>query len=229
MGWMTSSFTDSAVSILLRIWLYLVPLGQRLIPYAPERLTRDAIARALQPHPRLWGWSDQGERRHAARCSYRDAFPAANADDFIAETITTRARCLATGMTYAARVQAGRRSRLVHPLVVNKDKGPFIVAHLHYAIDPVVQLSLLSAYEDRRLRWAVYPAQPRGAPRWEGERSLLLAGRMPAALSEALLYVSEPGWLIEALRHLRGGGGLLIALDSLLDARRSAETFLEVG
>jgi hypothetical protein len=214
----------------LHAWRHLVPVGQPLIPYLPERVVRAAIARALRPDPQLWGWSADGERRRCARCSYRQAFPHEDADSLIAEAIAARARSLATAMTYIARAQAGRRSRLVQPLALPDTGGaPCIVAHLHCAIDPALQLALIAANSERRLRWAVYPAQPEGARRWGGERSLLLAGRMPRTLSEAFLYVTEPSWTIEALCHLERGGSMLIALDSLLDARREPFTFLRIG
>ena len=220
----------SLVSVLLRAWRYLVPVGQPLVPYAPERLTRAALSRALRPCPQLWGWSAEGERRRSALRSYRWAFPDEDADAFISAAILARADSLATAMTYIARTQAGRRSELVRPAALpDAGGGPCIIAHLHYAIDPVVQLALIAASGEGRLRWAVYPAQPRGARRWEGERSLLLAGRMPPALAESMLYVTELSWLIEALRHLGQRGSVLLALDSLLDARRAPDTFLEIG
>jgi hypothetical protein len=227
---MTARFRHSAASALLSTSRCLVAAGKPLVPYAPERVTRAALARALGPYPQLWGWSGDGERRRSARCSYERAFPHEDPDAFIAEAIAARALALATSMTYIARTHAGRRSKLVQPLtLVDANEAPCIITHLHYAIDPALQLALIAANDGRRLRWAVYPARPSGARRWAGERSLLLAARIPHMLSETLLYVSEPSWLIEALRHLKLGGSVLLALDSLLDARRAPATFLEIG
>jgi hypothetical protein len=222
--------THPVVRRLLRAWQHLVPIGQLVLPHLPERFSRAVLARALRPYPQLWGWASQGERRHFARLSYQLAFPGEDADAFIIQTIAARADAIATSMTYIARTQGRRASDLLQAgRLTGDEQRPCVVTYLHYAIDPAVQLAILSANADRQLRWVVYPVQPGAARRWEGERSLFLSARIPRALCDTMLYVSEPSWLIEALSHIRGGGGVLLALDSLLDARRAPARWLSIG
>jgi hypothetical protein len=222
--------TRLSIPGLLHLWRHLVPTGQQALPYLPERLSRALLEKALRPHPELWGWSTESDRRYFACESYRRAFPEEDAEAFLAAATGERARALATSLTYIARTQAGRRSGLIEPHGLEGSiQEPCIVAHLHYSIDPVIQLALLAANTRGRLKWAVYPAQPDGTFRREGERSLFLAATIPDSISEALLYVNEPSWLVAGLRHVKQGGSLLIALDSLLDSRRPSSASLSVG
>ncbi len=215
--------------VLLWGWRFVVLLGHRALPHVPERWGRIILTRLLKALPQLSGWSAQSERRHAAYSSYRLAFPHEDATEFMAALDAARASALATSMTHIARVQAGRESALVRPLTLTGgDIDPCVIAHLHYAIDPAAQLAVLAASTSRDLRWVVYPAQPTSR-RWGAERSLLLAGRVPDSISQRMLYVTESSWLIEALRHVRHGGSLLVALDTLLDSHRKPSSSLRVG
>jgi hypothetical protein len=215
---------------LLRASRLLVRPAQLLVARLPERLSRALLARALAPFPQLWGWSVDGERLRCARCSYRRAFPGGDSETFLREATATRASALAASLTYLARTQAGRPCSVLEPVALGDGDGrPCIVAHLHYAIDPAPQVAFMEANRGRDMRWAVYPAQAGRARRWEGERSLFLAGGVPKSIASRLLYITDASWLTEALRHLRRGGGVLLALDAAMDSRRSPSVWLRVG
>jgi hypothetical protein len=98
-----------------------------------------------------------------------------------------------------------------------------------------MQLSLLAANSDREFRWVVYPQSspgrpPRGELRRDFRHNLWLSGSsIPDAIAKTFLYVTDPSWLLAAVRHVRGGGSMLIALDAPVDARRPASAFLSVG
>jgi hypothetical protein len=201
------------------------------MPLVPERCSRFALGVILGRAPGLWGWTPGGDRQNAVEGAFESAFPSEDAESFLAEMIPRRARALATSMAYMARYRAGRDSDFVGSLRVPVPDGtPCVITYLHYAIDPVVQLVLLSDNPHRRFRWAVYPPPPIRPLRWEDERDLYLAGGpIPAAVADTFLFVTKQNWLLEARRHLKNGGDLLIALDSPIDARRPAGAQLHVG
>lgn len=218
---------------LLYVRRYLIPIAGALLCNLPERWGRNVLAGALRRCPGLWGWSSKSDRRSFTRSSYRQAFPLEDAGDFVSEVLSARARALATGMTYMARTQAGRSSSLVRPLTLpGAGETPCIVTYLHCAIDPAIQLALLAANRGRPFRWVVFPTQPGEPLRWGGERerALFLTGRaIPDWISETLLSVTASSWPIEALRHLRRGGSIFLALDAPLDSRREASASLAIG
>ena len=142
----------------------------------------------------------------------------------------TRANALATSITYMARAQTGLDCTLVAPCTLDAPQGmPCIVTFLHYAIDPVVQLTLLATNPERNLRWAVFPTQANEPLRWEGERALYLAGGAPNPIADRWLSVARPDWMIEALAHVKRGGSVLLALDTPLEPRRPPTVSLQVG
>jgi hypothetical protein len=201
------------------------------MPLFPERYSRAVLGAVLGRAPGLWGWTQGGDRQTAVELAFESAFPGEDAELFLAEMIPRRARALATSMTYMARYRTGRDSGFVGPLRLPvPDGAPCVITYLHYAIDPVVQLILLRDNTARRFRWVVYPPPPNRPLRWEDERELYLAGGpIPTPIADTFLYVTRPSWPLEARRHLNGGGGLLIALDSPIDARRGAGGHLRVG
>lgn len=224
------SATRSPLDPLLRGSLRLVPPARLVIAALPERLSRAVLARALEPFPQLWGWSANGERLRCARRAYRRAFPDGDPDAFLRAALAARARAVATSIAYLARTQSGRPCALIEPVDFGGGAGgPCIVAHLHYAIDPAPQVAFIGANRDRDLRWVVYPAQAGRVRRWGGERSLFLAAGVPQPIARQLLYVTDASWLTQALRHLRRGGSVLLALDAAMDSRRSPSARLRVG
>jgi hypothetical protein len=147
------------------------------------------------------------------------------------QIVMARSSGFATSMTYLARTQADRRSDLIEPvLLTDCEEAPCIVTYLHYAIDPSLQLALLAANHSCHFRWVVYPPPPHKPLRWEHEPDLYLAGStIPHSIFETMLPVTEPSWLLTALRHVRHGGSLLIALDAPVDPRRTPVAWIDVG
>jgi hypothetical protein len=214
-----------------RARLCLVPLVRRALARHPERCGRAIVASLLRLCPRLWGWSPSGNRWRLTRAAYQDAFPHESVDAFMTQIVTARAAGFATSMTYLARTQADRHSDLIQPLLLaGFDQTPCIVTYLHYAIDPSLQLSLLAANRGRDFRWIVYPPPPHKPLRWEHEPDLYLAGsKIPRSIFETMLPVTDSSWLIAALRHVRRGGSILIALDAPVDSRRAPAAWIRVG
>jgi len=204
-----------------------------LLSVSPERLGRAVLTGALRRFPGLWGWSEKSYRRRFECSAYRHAHPHDDAAAFLKRAIHLRAMAYATSMTYMARTQAGRDSALIAPAAL--PAGPCVIAYLHYAIDPALQLSLLAANRDREFRWVVYPQAPPGRPprgelRRDFRHNLWLSGSsIPDSVTETFLYVTDPSWLLTAVRHVRDGGSMLIALDAPVDARRPASAFFAVG
>jgi hypothetical protein len=204
-----------------------------LLVISPERLGRAVVASTLRRFPGLWGWSEKSYRRRFECSAYRHAHPGDDAEAFLTKAIHLRAMGYATSMTYMARTQAGRDSALIAPVAL--PAGPCVIAYLHYAIDPAMQLSLLAANRDRAFRWVVYPQSPPGRPprgelRHDFRHNVWLSGSsIPDAIAKTFLYVTDPSWLLAAVRHVRAGGIMLIALDAPVDARRPASAFLTVG
>jgi hypothetical protein len=165
------------------------------------------------------------------RSAYQDAFPHEDLEAFMTEIVMARSRAFATSMTYLARTQAGRHSDLIEPLLLRDfDETPCIVTYLHYAIDPSLQLALIAANHSHDFRWVVYPPPPHEPLRWGHGPDLYLAGSgIPQSIRETLLPVTESSWMITALRHVRRGGSVLIALDAPVDSRRAPVAWLRVG
>ncbi len=216
--------------ILLRARRYVVPIAGRVLPRLPENSSRTALTRILKSCPLLWGWSKESDRRRFSREAYARAFPDKDAREFDAQLVRMRAHALATSITYMARAQAGLGCTLVTPCTLDARQGtPCIVTYLHYAIDPAVQLALLATNPERDLHWVVFPTRPNEPLRWEGERALYLAGGVPDSIADRWLSVTSPGWMIEALAHLKRGGSVLLALDTPLEPRRPPTVSLQVG
>jgi len=216
--------------LLLRGRRYLVPTAGRVLPYLPERSSRTALAQILGVCPFLWGWSEESDRRRFSREAHVRAFPHEDAGEFMAQLVRVRAQALATSITYMARARAGLDCAFVVPCTLDAQQGaPCIVTYLHYAIDPLLQLTLLATNSERDLRWVVFPTQPNEPLRWEGERALYLAGGVPDSVADRWLSVVSPAWMIEALAHLKRGGSLLLALDTPLEPRRPPTVSLHVG
>jgi len=215
---------------LLRARRYIVPIAGRVLPYLPESSSRTALAQTLRVCPRLWGWSKESDRRRFSREAYGRAFPHEDACEFVTQLVRMRADALATSITYMARARAGLDCTLVTPCTLDSPQGvPCIVTYLHYAIDPLVQLTLLARNPRRDLRWVVFPTQPNEPLRWEGERALYLAGGVPNSIADRWLSVTSPSWMIEALAHVKRGGSILLALDTPLESRRAPTASLQVG
>jgi hypothetical protein len=216
--------------VVLQARRYMVPIAGRVLPCLPENSSRTALAQVLRFCPLLWGWSKESDRRRFSREAYARAFPHDDAHEFVAQLVRMRAHALATSITYMARARAGRDCTLVAPCTLEAPQGmPCIVTYLHYAIDPVVQLTLLATNPERELRWVVFPTQPKEPLRWEGERALYLAGGAPDSIADSWLSVASPSWMIEALAHVKRGGSVLLALDTPLEPRRPPTVSLQVG
>jgi hypothetical protein len=210
---------------------YLVPLIRHGLSRCPQLFGRAILASVLRLCPQLWGWSTNDPRWRFTRSAYQDAFPHEDVEAFMTKIVVARAGAFATSMTYLARTQAGRHSDLIEPLLLGEfDETPCIVTYLHYAIDPSLQLALIAANHSRQFRWVVYPPPPHEPLRWGHGPDLYLAGSaIPQSISETLLAVTEPSWVITALRHVRHGGSVLIAVDAPVDSRRAPVAWLRVG
>jgi hypothetical protein len=104
------------------------------------------------------------------------------------------------------------------------------VTYLHYVIDPSLQLALIAGNHNHRFRWVVYPPPPHEPLRWGHGPDLYLAGSpIPHSIFNTLLPVSDSSWIITALRHVRHGGSVLIALDAPVNSRRAPVEWLRVG
>jgi hypothetical protein len=216
--------------LLLRNRRYVVSIAGRVLPCLPESSSRTALTRILRFCQFLWGWSNESDRRRFSREAYARAYPGQDAREFEAQLVRMRAHALATSITYMARSRAGLDCTLVAPCKLGATQGmPCIVTYLHYAIDPVVQMALLATNPERDLRWVVFPTQPNEPLRWEGERALYLAGGAPDSIADRGLSVASPGWMIEALAHVKRGGSVLLALDTPLEPRRPPTVSLQVG
>ena len=205
-----------------------VPVGQRILPLVPEPVGRGALTGVLRRWPSLWGMFDDSKRLRAARHAYQLAFPGEDAEDFTTQWLASRGAGLAASLTHMARESAGRSSRMIDggSEIHIADDGPCVIALLHYSIDPVLGLTLLAANPERDFRWPLYPPQP-GV---EDDRALWLAGRrIPEAIERALLPITASSWLVDAVRHVKDGGDLFIAMDAPFDRRRSPTTFLRIG
>lgn len=205
-----------------------VPIGQHVLPFVPEYVSQLVLGSALSRCPSLWGMFADSKRIRATKRAYHLAFPGEDAEVFTAQWIVSRGNDLAASMTYMARENAKRRSRLVHPrstIQLVKDP-PLIVALLHYSIDPAVALAILAANPGRAFRWPLYPLQP-GI---EDDRALWLAnGKIPSAINRSLLPITESTWLIEAVRHIDGGGDIFVAIDAPFDRKGDSISLLRVG
>lgn len=168
----------------------------------------------------------------AVESAFASAFPEEDPKAFLARMIPRRARALATSMAYMVRFLGGRDSSYIGPLPIpDPDYTPCVITYLHYAIDPVVQLGLIRDNPHRRFRWVVYPPPSIRRPlRWEDERDLYLAGApIPPQIADTFLFVTNQNWLLEARRHLKAGGDVMLALDSPIDARRPSGAKVDVG
>jgi hypothetical protein len=218
--------------LLLRNRQSLVSTAERVLPYIPERARRAGLARLLSRAPALWGWSSESERRRYTQLSYRQAFPDGDCDAFMSDLIVARAAGLATSIAYLSQSGLQRRSNLVvrSPSISVDDGTPCVVAYLHYSIDPLVQLALLSANPAHDFRWVVFPVQSSEELRWEDERALLLVNaEVEPTIATRFLSVTDARWLLAALRHVRVGGSLFIAVDTALDSRRARLASLKIG
>lgn len=208
-----------------------MPLIRHGLSRCPEPCGRAILAAVLRLCPQLWGWAATDPRWRFTRTAYQDAFPHEDVEAFMTRIVMARASAFATSMTYLARTHAGRHSELIEPLLLEDFAGtPCIVAYLHYAIDPSLQLALIAANHSHRFRWVVYPPPPHEPLRWQHGPDLYLAGSViPHAISDTLLPVTESSWVITALRHVKRGGSVLIALDAPVDSRRAPVAWLKVG
>lgn len=182
----------------------------------------------LRRWPGLWGMFCEGKRVHATRQAYRQAFPHEDADAFMAEWIAARGDDLAASMIHMARVAAGRRSRLLcgESRIESEVGQPSVIAILHYSIDPVLSLALLRANPMHSFRLPMYPF----LPTVEDDRALWFAHcTIPAHIERTLLPVTASAWLIETVRHLEGGGDVIVAIDAPFDGKRPSATQLQIG
>jgi hypothetical protein len=217
---------------MLRLRRYFVPLCRRILLSLPERPSRTLLLHVLSRATHLWGWSAGSERLQCARRAYRSAYPEADDGAFVRQLIAARADGLATSMTYMSRTSAGRATSLIADqlFLCAPADAPCVITYLHYSIDPAIQLALLKRNRDHALRWVVFSAEPEPEVQWEDERALFLAGiTTPGAIANLLLPVSDAGWLVSALRHMKRGGSIMMPLDGAFDARRPPIAHITVG
>ncbi len=227
-----TGFSDIVLRARLRARPHIVPIGRHILPRLPERSTRAALARVLRRSPQMWGLREGSERLRCARCSYQTAFPENDLDTFIADWITARAGALATSMTHMARTDVGRSSNLIQASMSLDlpDDAPCVIAYLHYSIDPVIQLALLAGNPERSFKWAAFPDVPDDTSGWEDERALFLAGGdIPEPIAKTLLPVTDSSWIIDALRHIRQKGSVLLAIDVAFDSSRPPAASMKIG
>jgi hypothetical protein len=225
---MVSEISIPTIPWRLRQVQRVAPLGARLLPRLPERLSQLAVGRVLGRWPALSGVSDDGIYVRSARQTFQLAFPTEDADRFGDRWLAARSQGLAISLNYMARWAAGRESRLVRPRPSFRLRGtgPFIVVYLHYSLEPIVQLACLAAHSALSFRWPVYPLEPG----LEDERALWLSHtRLPPTLARTFVSVADPKWVVDTLGHLRNGGSVLMALDGPLDARHPAGTTFAIG
>jgi hypothetical protein len=217
-------------SALLHNRLRLVRVGKRILPFVPEQASRAGLARLLRRTPEMWGWSTESERRRYACRSYRCAFPQEDYSAFMSELIAQKASGLATSITYLTRKDPHRTGHNWKAALSLSNDAPCLITYLHYTIDPLAQLVFLAHNPHFDWRWAVFPIQPGEELRWEDERALLLADSdVSPRIAERFLSVTHAGWLVNAVRHMRRGGSVLIAMDAPLDSRRVPSAALDVG
>jgi hypothetical protein len=221
---MRTSLGTAAFSVAQRM----VPIGQRVLPFVPESVSRALLARALGQWPSLWGMFEGGKRARTTRHAYGLAFPQEDAQVFINQWIASRGKDLAASIIHMARVSAGRQSSLVDiesEIVISQNR-PCIVALLHYSIDPILPLAVIASNPARDFRWSLYPPQP-GI---EDDRSLWFArSKIPSAIKETLLSVTESSWVLAARNHIEQGGDIFIAMDTPFDRERQSVASLRIG
>jgi hypothetical protein len=203
----------SAFALALRA----VPLGRRLLPRLPERTSQIAMRRAIRRWPEPWGLFDDGERVRDVRQAFVLAFPSEDVDLFANRWVAARSDALAATLNYLSRWVVGRESRMVHtePSAHLRTERASVVVFLHYSVDPVMQLACLTTHPELNFRWPMYPMQPND----EDDRALWLTRiEVPPSIAKALLPVTSPRWVVDAIGHLKRGGSLMIALDAPFDA-----------
>ncbi len=205
--------------------------GARLLSALPSAPVVALTARVLHRFPTTYGMPRGGARVTAAVAGYREAFPEANAEDFLRAWSNNRAKGLAFTIAFLARKTAGRSGGLAHS-GSDGGRGAAVVVFIHTNIDPVPVMALLDASPQNDYLWAMFPVNrgPETNQRWKDDRDVLLSlGSLPPQLEEILLSVTSPSWLPTAIRHLRNGGRVLIAADSAFDGDREAEVAITVG
>ncbi|HET7443201.1 MAG TPA: hypothetical protein VFJ57_00940 [Solirubrobacterales bacterium] len=162
------------------------------------------------------------------KSAFERAFPERDSAAFVAAWTKARGAALSTSLVFLARWLIGRPSRFLRlrPELHLPAEGPFVIAALHYSIDPLVQLSCISDSWRRDLLWAVYPLRPTV----EDDRELWLTGTpVPGWVTKMFLPVTDRSWIVRAASHLRRGGGVFVAIDAPFDSMRSTATPIRVG
>jgi hypothetical protein len=221
---MRTSLGTTAFSVAQRM----VPIGQRVLPFVPESVSRATLARALGQWPSLWGMFEDSKRARTTRHAYGLAFPREDAQVFIRQWIASRGEDLAASIIHMARVSADRHSSLIDTkseIVISQNR-PCIVALLHYSIDPILPLAVIASNPARNFRWSLYPPQP-GI---EDDRSLWFArSKIPPTIQKILLSVTESSWVLAARSHIEQGGDIFIAMDTPFDRERQSVASLRIG
>jgi hypothetical protein len=221
---MRTSFGTTAFGVSQRI----APIGQRVLPFVSESASAAVLARVLGQWPSLWGMFKDSKRMRTAGHAYRLAFPNEDTQSFMSRWIASRGEDLAASMVHMARVSAGRHSSLVDAkskIVITQNR-PCIIAVLHYSIDPIVPLAVISSNPTRDFRWPLYPPQS-GI---EDDRSLWFArSKIPLTIKKTFLPVTKSSWVIAARNHIERGGDIFIAMDAPFDRERRSVASLKVG
>lgn len=193
--------------------------------YLPERFARRGLARLLLCFRDAWSMGDADPRLDAVRTGRLTAQPGTNADAFVSRWLERRAEGMATSVVALCRGRHGR------PVVSIKGKplappagGGALVTFPHTSIDPIPQLALID-HSSVPVQWVVFPIEERGDERvaWR------VAGAIPDKVERALAPIDDPRWALRAVRQLRAGGIVTIALDSPFEGARPSSYRIPVG
>lgn len=193
--------------------------------YLPERFARRGLARLLLYFRGAWSMGDADPRLVAVRASHLAAQPDADADVFVSRWLEHRVEGMATSLVVLCRRRHERSvvSITGEPLAPSSDNGA-LVAFPHTSIDPLPQLALID-HSPVPVQWVVFPIEERGDERvaWRA------AGAIPEDVERALAPIDDPRWALRAVRQLRGGGIVTIALDSPFEGARRSSYRIPVG
>jgi len=206
----------------------MVLFGIRLASTLPEETARAILAPGLVRFPQLWGLEVGGQRVKHATQAYRQAFPASSEKRFAEEWMRARGEAMAAVLPFLARWARGRPSSRITPAADLQlpEKGPVLIAALHYSIDPAVQLSCMAAATRDDFIWPVYPFHA-GV---EDDRELWLGGTTaPHSVTHMLRSITSPDWILDAAGHLRCGGAVFLAMDAPFDRNRRARHSIQIG
>lgn len=208
-------------------------LAARVLERVPESTTRPVLKSVLGRTRSRWGMGDDGGRLRCLRQSYEQAFPSEDVDAFEQRWIAARVDAMGATLPALARMVARRETAALVPGegLDTELKGPLVVAFLHYAIDPLAQIELLRRAPGF-FKWPNYPIQDADdtGDTWGDDRSAWLRlGDVPPDVADSLLPITDTRWALDALRHLRKDGGLLVAMDVAFEGSSKPAAHIEVG